>query len=423
MDRGVLRGDREIFESLFTVGNAIEHHMATPLFAERAKYLRHLAERGMQRKTIRDTAALLLHAIRLLTPKENSETSEAEIRHASMLWSREALAHRPVGRSSTSAQRFYTAANGFLQFNNMKAKTKPFSCIFDPLYLQFYDSLCARGYLPTTIAALAPPVGWFLLWLSKRQTDMSLVCWQDIETYLDAGIRSGWRSRTVLGRCQALRNFFKFAESRGYCKVGLHRSIVNPVVRSRDNAVSGPSWEDVRRMIRVTGSSSAQESRAKAILLLCCVYGLRSTEVRELTSQAFDWASRCFTVKRAKNGYWQRFPITEELDEALISYIGIHRPASECRNLFVTLRPPYRPLLNLCPIIKKRMQAVGLETASFGAHSLRHSCATELLRQGTSLQNIANLLGHRDLRSVSVYARHDMNSLRDVADFSLSGIT
>jgi site-specific recombinase XerD len=57
-----------------------------------------------------------------------------------------------------------------------------------------------------------------------------------------------------------------------------------------------------------------------------------------------------------------------------------------------------------------------------GMHSLRHACATELLRQGSSLQAIADLLGHRSMRSVSIYAHCDSLALRKVADFSLRDV-
>lgn len=68
------------------------------------------------------------------------------------------------------------------------------------------------------------------------------------------------------------------------------------------------------------------------------------------------------------------------------------------------------------------MKKLDIQSKHFGAHSLRHACATELLRKGTSLRDIADFLGHRDVRSVTFYARHDIRSLRVVANFSLAGI-
>ena len=57
-----------------------------------------------------------------------------------------------------------------------------------------------------------------------------------------------------------------------------------------------------------------------------------------------------------------------------------------------------------------------------GPHSLRHACATRLLKKGTSLREIADFLGHRNLRTVSIYAKLDTRSLRKVASFSMAGV-
>jgi integrase/recombinase XerD len=57
-----------------------------------------------------------------------------------------------------------------------------------------------------------------------------------------------------------------------------------------------------------------------------------------------------------------------------------------------------------------------------GPHSLRHACATRLLKKGASLKEIADFLGHRNIKSVGIYARYDTRSLRKVAAFSLAGV-
>ena len=72
----------------------------------------------------------------------------------------------------------------------------------------------------------------------------------------------------------------------------------------------------------------------------------------------------------------------------------------------------------ICPRIKK----LGMAAQQFGPHMLRRACATQLLRTGTSLKEIADFLGHSDLRSVSNYARFDPASLTNVAKFSLHGV-
>ena len=68
------------------------------------------------------------------------------------------------------------------------------------------------------------------------------------------------------------------------------------------------------------------------------------------------------------------------------------------------------------------MKRLKVDSEHFGAHSLRHACATQLLRQGSSLRDIADFLGHRGMQSVSIYAKYDVRLLREVATFSLAGV-
>jgi integrase/recombinase XerD len=68
------------------------------------------------------------------------------------------------------------------------------------------------------------------------------------------------------------------------------------------------------------------------------------------------------------------------------------------------------------------MRKLGIHSEHIGPHSLRHAFATQLLKQGTPLRDIADFLGHSDVKSVSIYAKYDTRSLRQVASFSLAGV-
>jgi integrase len=156
--------------------------------------------------------------------------------------------------------------------------------------------------------------------------------------------------------------------------------------------------------------------------LLASVYGLRRSEIVRLRLEDLDWYNEIITVRRSKRGRLQQFPLQFEVGEAIIHYIKHVRPACRSRNVFVTMHRPYRPATNIGSAIRKIMNARGILDQPCGLHALRHACATELLRKGTSLRGIADFLGHRSIRSVSVYAHCDLRALLDVSNFSLSGV-
>jgi integrase/recombinase XerD len=84
--------------------------------------------------------------------------------------------------------------------------------------------------------------------------------------------------------------------------------------------------------------------RTTAILFLCSICGLRGIEIRGLTIDNFDWVNETFSVLRAKGGRSQEFPIQFEVGEVLLRYLQKGRPVCSSRNLFVTLKPPYRSM-------------------------------------------------------------------------------
>jgi integrase/recombinase XerD len=163
--------------------------------------------------------------------------------------------------------------------------------------------------------------------------------------------------------------------------------------------------------------------RAKALLLLFAMYGLRRSEAANLLLADIDWAANRFTVRRAKRGGFQQFPLSEELGTAIRLYIENARPRCPFPNVFITLTAPYRPLVthSISDVVRSRMRRLGIPTKHCGPHCLRHACATRLLHKGLSFIEIADFLGHRDTQSVNVYARLSTRMLREVAAMDLIG--
>jgi site-specific recombinase XerD len=264
-------------------------------------------------------------------------------------------------------------------------------------------------------------VGLFLDWAGCHHRDLSSVTLKDVETYLEAKRQTGWKPRTVASQCSILRRFFQYAFIRGWTDQRIGRGISRPRVSRYEEAPKGPAWKDVRKLLEFR---SPDEARTRAMLFLCSIYALRASEVTNLTLDDFDWFNETLTVRRVKQGRIQQFPLQFEIGEAIIDYLRHGRPSCKCRNLFVTARPPYHQLSpqSLRNVIAQQMVAMGVTATRLGPHSLRHACATQLLRRGSSLHDIADFLGHKNMSSVCVYAKHDIRTLKNVAVFSLAGI-
>ena len=73
------------------------------------------------------------------------------------------------------------------------------------------------------------------------------------------------------------------------------------------------------------------------------------------------------------------------------------------------------PALALCSVVRRALKRAGLDPEFKGAHLLRHSLATNLLRRGASLEEIGQLLRHNQPTTTQIYAKVDIASLRGIA--------
>jgi integrase/recombinase XerD len=255
---------------------------------------------------------------------------------------------------------------------------------------------------PDTIQSYRFKLATFFSKIGCRHRQISSVAISDIDDYLEHMRVEGLKPRSIATHAQALRALFRYLEAKKLTQPGIARAIPIPSIPRYDSHPKGPKWRDVRKLLKTSAEAGPLELRAVAIAFLCSIYGLRGKEIRTLTLEDFNWISETFTVRRAKSGRFQEFPIQFEVGEMILRYLQEARPACGFRQLFVTLKPPYRPLhqVTLGRIIKRRLINHGIESEYFGTHALRHACATELLRKGSSLSEIADFLGHRGIRSV-----------------------
>jgi site-specific recombinase XerD len=289
-------------------------------------------------------------------------------------------------------------------------------------FVEFLRS--THGLSPVTVLGYSSRAKLFLSWLADRTSDLSRVCLTDVDDFFEAKCSQGWLPSTVANHAQGLRAFFGYAGMRGWCAPPLATGIRTSPLPKFDGVSKGPTWKDVRRMLRFDSKTTTPSLRAHAILLLCSIYALRSSEVAGLRLRDIDWREETLYVRRAKRGGYQRYPLRYEVGEAIIGYLTKGRPRCACRNVFVTLGQPHRPLSAsaMWQIVSGRFRRLGIKSERHGPHALRHACATHLLKKGSSLKEIADFLGHRDAKSIAIYAKYDTRSLRNVAASRLAGL-
>jgi len=414
-----------MIEGILEERPALIRHRTAPLLREREQFLSHLLRQGTSHHRVRSIAAYLIHIVRLLKLTSLRSVGVEEIKKAGECWANYRGPHRGRKAGGSAAFCFTNVAKKWLRFHGRLTVPPVPAHPFSELIRDFIECMrSTQGLSPDTIQTYSSRARVFLQWLATRYQVLSSVSLHDVDDFLAGKAADGWRPMTLASQGQALRAFFGHAATRGWCAPGIGRGIRSPAIPKYDGLLKGPTWKEVRRLLHCTSGTKPATLRARAVLSLCSIYALRSSEVVRLRLSDFDWRDERFAVQRAKRGGAQHYPIQYEVGEAILRYLTKGRPRCACRHVFVTLHPPYRPLKasSMWQITSRRLRQLRIVSAHHGPHALRHACATHLLRKGTSLKEIADFLGHRDSRSVGIYAKYDTRSLRKVAAFPLSGL-
>ena len=218
-----------------------------------------------------------------------------------------------------------------------------------------------------------------------------------------------------------VRGFLQFLLLRGILQRDL--SHVLPKIRLPRDATIPSVWDPQRlvRLLNVVDRSSPKGKRDYAILLLACRLGLRSGDIRALRLDDLKWEAATIEITQSKTLAPLCLPLTEEVGEALIDYLKSGRPQSDRREVFLTLTPPFLPFAennNLHRIVKHWKDLAGIHFRTqqrHGLHSLRHTLATQLLREQTPFHVISEILGHTTTASTLIYAKTDVEGLRTAA--------
>jgi len=222
------------------------------------------------------------------------------------------------------------------------------------------------------------------------------------------------RARWVI---TALRSFFRFLFQNGSLRSDLAASVLGVAHWQQATVPRYMSSEEVQRVLRACDRRTSIGRRDYAILLLLARLGLRAGEVVALQLDDIDWRSGEILV-RGKGLRHDRMPLPDDVGKALASYLRRDRPPCQTRRVFVCMKAPYRGLAacgTLPTIVRCAIERANLHPPSKGAHLLRHSLATAMLRSGATMGEIGEVLRHRNLNTTEIYAKVDFEGLRSLA--------
>jgi integrase/recombinase XerD len=414
-----------MFDQLFFRSDALTRQLSAPLVDERRQYLAHSAAKGMSRSTLRAKARLLLSIVKYLrlADRPDDTISLPEIKRAASRWSSHSWPSLESPHAKPSREYFMAQAAGWLTFlNRLQTPPKPVT-VYDRMLAEFRSFMKEdRGLSPATVIACCSSVRPFLIRLLDGRRSLQTITVSDVDSLLAQKVNEEHYARvSVRDYASSLRSFFRYAEMRGWCPVGIAASIMAPRVFKQETLPSGPTWDVVQEIVDATAGDHPIAIRDHAILMLLAVYGVRSGEVARLQLTDIDWQRETITFTRSKMAGTHSFPLSPSVGAAIIRYLKEVRPKSLHRQVFLTRRAPVGPISNgaMWAVVSRQLRKRAPSLKHHGPHSLRHACATRLINQGLSLKEIGDHLGHRDVEATRIYAKVDLVRLREVADFDL----
>jgi integrase len=242
---------------------------------------------------------------------------------------------------------------------------------------------------------------------------------EDICAFLSS--QSHLKPITVARVISDLRSFLRFLTMRGITHRDFSAGL--PKVRVQRDAQIPSVWppELIEKLLQAVDRSSPRGKRDYAILLLACRLGLRVGDIRTLQLDDLNWSESRITITQSKTHAPLYLPLTEDVGQALIDYLKSGRPETGRREVFLKLQSPIGPFAqnnNLHQIVAYWRRLAGIFFQSprrCGLHSLRHSLATRLLREGRPLETISSIMGHETSESTRIYAKADVEGLRSAA--------
>nr|QCL09625.1 phage integrase family protein [Rhizobium rhizogenes] len=214
----------------------------------------------------------------------------------------------------------------------------------------------------------------------------------------------------------ALRSLLRFLHLAGYIDRPMTSSVPSVPGRRLTGLPKRIEPDVLEQLLTSCDRSTRIGSRCFAVLTMLSRLGLRAGEVANLRLDDINWRSGEIVIARAKGNRTEALPLPADVGEALADYITLWRPSNAVgRTAFVRVQAPHGALTRgaVTQMVAHAAERCGL--GRIHAHRLRHTAATNMLRNGASLTEVGQVLRHRQMLTTTIYAKADREALRSIA--------
>lgn len=223
----------------------------------------------------------------------------------------------------------------------------------------------------------------------------------------DYGLNAASRARKLA----AIRSFFQ------YLSVKTHQISENPVQtldfpKIRKALPKYLTLEESLSLLEAVDGQNAERDYCILTLFLNC--GLRISELIGLNLPDLRGDSLRVT---GKGGKVRTVYLNEACKDAVKRYLEVRRPiiGKDANALFLSARNQRVSRAAVHIMVKRRLEAAGLDSGEYSSHKLRHTAATLMLKNGVDVRAVQEVLGHDHLNTTQIYTHIDNEDLRVAA--------
>lgn len=322
------------------------------------------------------------------------------------------------------ARRHMNALDDFFRTGTVcRRKVHGIAAIDDDRFDAFFSdylSYCkmqsfSRSWMDNTIAGLKI----FLLAVHSSNTrDIESINAETINCFSAAmSSASGICMNVRRARCHQVGTYLRWLYDHKYTDLDYSLQLPN-FKRTAPQIPQVWSSEEIDKILAAIDTANPVGRRNYAIFLLLARTGLRISDVIGLKFSNVDWKGNRILLSQQKTGNALSLPLSKELGMAIVSYLQDGRPQSSSDFIFLSHNAPFQPLgehNNFNPEFHKYLRRAGITIPTkrhTGVHTFRHSFATNILKQGTSVQDISQILGHSNINVTETYLRVDIEQMR-----------
>jgi site-specific recombinase XerD len=272
----------------------------------------------------------------------------------------------------------------------------------------YKQALVGKNFLPQTIKAYMADLGQFVEWLKTRRVDWDVPCRIErinIIEFINFLATKKASAETRKRKLATIRGFLKFLKDNQIIFGNPADTIEGPIREEREPTILLKT--EYKALLQVAG----ENPRDFAIVMLFLQTGLRVSELVNLKLEEVDFASRELTVRQGKGRKDRVVPLVGQASAALEAYLAVRDDASEYDNVFLARNGTSMDQRTVRYRIKKYYKEAGIKKKA-SVHTLRHTFATHQIHNDLKLNQLKEVLGHRQMETTYKYVHLDRTNLR-----------